>query len=78
MTFWRALLKLKRHIGKILWAPLLLSSGMFVLQIAYDYLDDGILDHDELHKLASGANSLEMVILVVAMALLKGRTPPRA
>ena len=64
------LVKSRDHAGKILWIPLIVSTGTFALNVV-NALSDGKIDDYEFHKLTQGASSVEIVALVIVMALLK-------
>lgn len=68
--FWEWLLKGKEHIGRILWVPLLLNVAMWTVNTFSIFFDSALEDTD-FHKLIHSMTSLEIVILVVVIALLR-------
>ncbi len=62
---------LAKHAGKILWLPMLTNMATFAGNILVAISDDGWIDEQEFHTLIQGGSSLQMLVLMIVMVLLK-------
>ena len=64
---------LKKHVGKSLLIPTIISAANF-LGLFLASISDGDIDDVELHNLISAGSGIELFVLVIAMAILKLRS----